>query len=204
MAASELSAPVQPIKLPLRTRTYLSGGANGSDRSAREASVGLVDAPWPWRVTRVRLSEAARLAGVSRSSLHRALEKRHLSCDTDEKGQGWIDVNAIARAYPDTFRSVPRNVRHTVEQLVETALERELRERLADKDAVIADLRRRLDAEAEERRQVLAILGAIERLLENNTQAAAGGAEPSPDPPAEAAYHAEGERRAPWWRRWWR
>jgi hypothetical protein len=155
-------------------------------------------------VTRVRLSEAARLAGVSPSSLHRALKNGRLSCDTDEKGQRWIDASEIARAYPDTFRSVPRNVpRRTVEQLVETALERELRERLADKDAVIADLRRRLDAEAEERRQLLAILRAIQRLLEDHTQAAAS-AEPSPDPPAEAAYHAEGERRAPWWRRWWR
>ena len=34
----------------------------------------------------------------------------------------------------------------------------ELRARLADKDAVIDDLRRRLDAEAEERRRLTAIL----------------------------------------------
>ena len=35
---------------------------------------------------------------------------------------------------------------------------RELRARLLDKDAVIDDLRRRLDAEAEERRRLTAIL----------------------------------------------
>jgi hypothetical protein len=202
MAASELGAPISPIKLAVPT--YWSDRAMGLHRPVREAPVSLTHVPWPWRVTRVRLSEAARLADVSRASLHRALEKRRFSCDTDEKGQRWIDVSEIARAYPDTFRLVPRNVpRHTVEQLVETALERELRERLADKDAVIADLRRRLDTEAEERCQFLTILRSIQRLLEDHMQAAAS-AEPSPDPPAEAPDHAEGERRAPWWRRWWR
>jgi hypothetical protein len=198
LAASEFGGPVPPIKPALRS--YPSGRVNGSHRLAREAPLRLAGAPWPWRVARVRLSEAARLAGVSRSSLHRALEKRRLFCDTDEKGRQWIDVSEIARAYPDTFRAVPRGARHTAQELVDTALERELRERLADKDAVIADLRRRLDAESEERRQLLAVLTAIQRLLEDNTRAAAG-VEQSPDPPAR---HADGERRAPWWRRWWR
>ncbi len=178
---------------------------NGLHRSIREAPVSLAHVPWPWRVTRIRLSEAARLVGVSRCSLHRALEKHRLSCQIDEKGQQWIDTSEVARAYPDTFRQVPRKVpRHTMIQLVETALERELRERLTDKDVVIADLRRRLDAEAEERRQLLTILGAMQRLLEDHTQAAAS-VEPPPDPPKEAACHAEGgRRRAPWWRRFWR
>ena len=194
MAASELSV----------LRSHLNGRTMGSHRPVREAPLSLAQDPWPWRLTRVRLSEAARLAGVSQSSLYGALAKHRLSCNTDKEGRQWIDVSEIARGYPDTFGSVPRHVpRHAVEQLVETALERELRERLADKDAVIADLRRRLDAEAEARRQVLAMLKAIQRLLENNTQARAT-AEPLPDPPAEAAYHAAGERRAPWWRRWWR
>jgi hypothetical protein len=155
-------------------------------------------------VTRVRVGEAARLAGVSPSSLHRALKKHHLSCNTDKKGQQWIDAMEIARAYPDKFRSMRPNVpRHTVVQLVETAVERELRARLADKDALIADLRRRLEDEAEERRQLLAILSKIQQLLEDRTHAAVG-TEQSPDPPGEAAHHAEGELRAPWWRRWWR
>jgi hypothetical protein len=192
MGAREVSAAIPPIKPVLRFYPPI-----------REAPESLSEAPWPWRVTRVRFSAAARLAGVSHSSLHRALEKRLLSCDADEKGQRWIDVSEIVRAYPDTFGSVPRNEpRHAAKQLVETALERELRERLADKDAVIADLRRRLDAEAEERRQLLVILTAIQRLLEDNTQAAASS-EPSPDSQTEATHHA-GERRAPWWRRWWR
>jgi hypothetical protein len=168
----------------------------GSVRPVREAPVSIAHVPRPWRVTRVRLSEAARLAGVSRSSLHRVLK--------DEKGQSWIDASEIARAYPDTFRSVPWNPPgDTVEQLVETVLERELRVRLADKDAVIADLRRRRDAEAEERRQLLAVLRGSLRLLEHHAQAAVS-AEPRPDPPADAADHSAGERRAPWWRRWWR
>ena len=37
----------------------------------------------------------------------------------------------------------------------------ELRARLADKDAVIDDLRRRLDAEAEERRRLTAVLADL-------------------------------------------
>jgi hypothetical protein len=151
----------------------------------------LADVPSPWRVTRVRLSEAARLAGVSRSSLDKAIKKRRLSCETDQNGQQWIDASDIARAYPGTFRSMPRTV------LRQTALERELRERLADKDAVIADLRRRLDAEAEERRQLLVMLSEIQRLLKDHMQAAAS-AQLSQD------HDAEVERRTPWWRRWWR
>ena len=101
------------------------------------------------------------------------------------------DSSDIARTYPGTFRLMPQNVPRR------TALECELRERLADKDAVIADLRRRLDAEAEERRQLLAMLKEIQRLLENHMQATAR-AEPSQDRDAEV------ERRTPWWRRWWR
>jgi hypothetical protein len=157
----------------------------------------LADLPSPWRVTRVRLSEAARLAGVSRSSLDKAIKKRRLSCDTDQKGQQWIDASDIARAYPATFRSMPRNVPR------QSALERELRERLADKDAVIADLRRRLDGEAEERRQVLTMLSEIQRLLKDHMQGAAS-AEPSPGSTPEPTYDAEIERQTPWWRRWWR
>jgi hypothetical protein len=90
-----------------------------------------------------------------------------------------------------------------VEELVERVLERELRERLADKDALIADLRRRRDAQAEERRQLLEVLRIGLRLLEHRGQAAVS-AEPPPDPPADAADHSAGERRAPWRRRWWR
>ena len=177
MAASEL---------PM-LRSHLNGRAMGSHRPVSEAPLSLAQDPWPWRLTRVRLSEAARLAGVSRSSLYGALAKHRLSCNTDKKGRQWIDVSEIARAYPDKFRSVPQNVpRHTMQQLVETAVKRELRERLADADALIADLRRRLDAEAEERRQLLVILTKMQGLLEDRTQAAAIS-EPSP-----------------WWRRWWR
>jgi hypothetical protein len=167
----------------------------GSVGPVREAPVSLAHVPRPWRVTRVRSNEAARLAGVSLSSRHRAPK--------DERGQSWTEASEIARAYPDTFRSVPWNPPgHTVEQLVETVLERELRERLADKDALIADLRRRRDAQAEERRQLLEVLRISLRLLEHRGQAAAS-AEP-PDPPADAADNSPGERRAPWWRRWWR
>jgi hypothetical protein len=159
----------------------------GSHHLVREAPLSLAQYPWPWRLTRVRLSEAARLAGVSRSSLYRALSKHRLSCNTDKEGRQWIDVSEIARVYPDKFRSVPQNVpRHTMQQLVETAVQRELRERLSDKDALIADLRRRLDAEAEERRQLLVILTDIRGLLEDRTQAAAIS------------------KPSPWWRLWWR
>jgi hypothetical protein len=73
-----------------------------------------------------------------------------------------------------------------MQQLVETAVKRELRERLADKDALMADLRCRLDAEVEERRQVLVILTKMQVLLEDRTHTAANS-EPSL-----------------WWRRWWR
>jgi hypothetical protein len=51
---------------------------------------------------------------------------------------------------------------------------------------LIADLRRRLNAEAEERRQLLVILAKMQGLLEDRTQAAAIS-EPSL-----------------WWPRWWR
>jgi hypothetical protein len=76
-----------------------------------------------------------------------------------------IDPAELHRVYPAMPATGSRNGQWNdsppLENGAGTPLEREialLRERLADKDDVIDDLRRRLDAEAEERRKLTMVL----------------------------------------------
>ena len=58
----------------------------------------------------VRLTQAAQLAGVSRSSMHRALKKGRVSYETDARGERWIDTSEIRRVYGQKGqRPVPRH-----------------------------------------------------------------------------------------------
>lgn len=106
------------------------------------------------------LGTAAAAAGVSKTTLRRAIQSGRLSAIRCDDGSYEIDPAELHRAFPGhsdgavvLARSVTAN--DTGELRVEVEM---LRERLADKDAVIDDLRRRLDAEAEERRRLTALL----------------------------------------------
>src|SRR5690242_15669319 len=107
------------------------------------------------------LAQAAEATGKSRSTILRAIQSGKLSGKRDELTQGWrIEPAELHRLYPvveddEQSDDAPRNEPATPGLAREIEL---LREMLVDKDAVIDDLRRRLDAEGEERRKLVAIL----------------------------------------------
>jgi hypothetical protein len=108
------------------------------------------------------LGQAAKAAGISKTSLHRAINKGRISAAKNDNGVYEIEPSELHRVYPPVVESnssaTPDMVRDgTLETAVETeVLRREvelLRERLADKDGVIVDLRERLDQSEQERRE---------------------------------------------------
>jgi hypothetical protein len=102
------------------------------------------------------LTEAARAVQRDKTTLLRAIKSGKVSAVRDAVTGGWrIDPAELHRVYPVIADAVADAVRRDGDAEVEI---RELRARLADKDDVIADLRRRLDAEAEERRRLTALL----------------------------------------------
>jgi hypothetical protein len=119
----------------------------------------------------VTFSEAAKIAGVSKGAIRKAaLETRKLRTDRDEQGVWRVDVADIQRLWPQ--RPSPDTVTaHQGSPVIdgdshqEPGVIRELQARLeaaerrvVDKDDVIADLRRRLDREGEERLRLTALL----------------------------------------------
>src|SRR4051794_18342096 len=118
----------------------------------------------------IGLSEAAKLTDTARSTLYRAIKAGRLSATTDPNGAVRIDPAELERVFPvkterdsdATSRETTRNVTRPAE-LVGRVAELEARlserdERLTEARDQIADLRRRLDAEAEERRRLTAVL----------------------------------------------
>lgn len=112
------------------------------------------------------LNRASKQGNVAKTTLQRALDNGELSASKNDKGHWQIDESEFgrwlsARSVEQT-ETVPENRNGTPEKTIETSvLEKEvemLRERLADKDGVIADLRDRLDAESSERRKLTALL----------------------------------------------
>ena len=109
-------------------------------------------------MARVRISEAARLAGVSKSTMHRALRAGRVSFETDERGERWIDPAEVARAYSGTARAGPRqDQRHAVtrpeDRLVEQLL-RQIEDLQQQRDKLMAQCDR-LMALVEQREQRL-------------------------------------------------
>lgn len=116
------------------------------------------------------LKAAAEAAGVGKPAILKSIKKGRVSAKKNAKGQWEIDPAELHRVYPPVSGTGSGNGsgerQETVEGTRETPqgnsiLEREielLRERLADKDNVIDDLRRRLDQEAEERRRLTLML----------------------------------------------
>jgi hypothetical protein len=119
----------------------------------------------------ITFAEAARLARVSKGAVRKAaLETRKLKAEKDEQGVWRIDAADVQRLWPqrpalDTITD-PQQSPVTFSDTHQDApaisvLQAKLdaaEHRIADKDAVIDDLRRRLDTEAEERRRLTALL----------------------------------------------
>jgi len=101
------------------------------------------------------LVEAGAAVGKTKSTILKAIRRGVISANRDETTGGWaIDPAELHRVFPLVSKETSGN--HSA--ATETGEIRELRARLDDAHATIADLRRRLDTEAEERRRLTALL----------------------------------------------
>jgi hypothetical protein len=138
------------------------------------------------------VGQAAKATGKSKPTISRAIKTGALSATKNEDGSYTIDPAELHRVFPplpSSSNDNPKILRSETPAL-QVTLQREielLRERLSDKEAVIDDLRKRLDREGEERRRLTAIL---------TDQRAQPIITPRPEPGAAAP--------APAKRRWWR
>lgn len=116
---------------------------------------------------KISISEASRRTGKPRSTLHRHIKTGKLSKEFDELGNPIIDMSELERVYgpllsPDmkhygaTLQLAPGK-RTALDIEIQVALEILKRENALLRDER-DDLRRRLDAEAEERRRLTALL----------------------------------------------
>jgi hypothetical protein len=110
------------------------------------------------------LGQAAKEVGLDKSTLSRAIKRGKLSAQRTDRGGYEIDPAELFRVFPPASQK-PR-INPPLDIPTDTLLEtRELRIkleaaelRLRDKDDEIRDLRRRLDAESEERRRLTLML----------------------------------------------
>ena len=104
-------------------------------------------------MAKVGLKQAAELTGRNQSTIHRAMKNGKLSYTVDDNGQRWIDPaelerwaaqNPTASGSNDVTQGQSNEVQ-VAELRAELQAERirvaGLQERLADKDATVADLR---------------------------------------------------------------
>jgi len=112
------------------------------------------------------LGQAAKATGKSKPTIQRAIKSGTISACKAEDGSYEIDPAELHRVFQPVTDAgnAEQSLKQSVPPSDTYALQREvelLRERLADKDGVIADLRTRLDAEGEERRRTQAQLTAL-------------------------------------------
>lgn len=114
------------------------------------------------RIVNLSAQEAADAVGMSKPGIIKAIKSGRISATKDLNG-GWrIEPAELFRVYSAVTTvdgspppSLPQDTPPSDSSQVEV---RHLQQRLLDKDDVIADLRRRLDAEADERRKLTLIL----------------------------------------------
>jgi hypothetical protein len=108
---------------------------------------------------RYSLRQAAEAVGRGKTSIHRDIKAGRLSASKDDHGRVWIDVAELHRVYPPKVPAEqPRNEPDgTKLALLEQEVEH-LKAMLEREKEACRDLARRLDAEAEERRRLMALL----------------------------------------------
>lgn len=147
------------------------------------------------------LGEAAKATGKDRATISRAIKNGKVSAAKNAHGQWEIDPAELHRVYPSaatapqaraTGDAPTRNGPATDAQQVQIeGLRAELEQVRSERD----DLRRRLDEETTERREVYRQLTAV--LTDQRAQP-----EPRPEPPRLAPQEARGG--ASWFSRWLR
>jgi DNA-binding transcriptional regulator GbsR (MarR family) len=105
------------------------------------------------------LGQAAKVTGMSKSGISRAIQKGKLSAQRQENGSYLIDPAELHRVFPTAANDTVAHGSKVHElqlrlELIETERERE-RVQLQER---INDLARRLDMESEERRRLTALL----------------------------------------------
>jgi hypothetical protein len=108
-------------------------------------------------------SQAATATGKAIPTITRAIKSGKISAERTDSGGYLIDPAELHRVFPPVTRKgdeTPPMLGHETsnESGVLEAELKVLRERLTDKDDVIADLRKRLDQEGEERRRLTAMI----------------------------------------------
>jgi excisionase family DNA binding protein len=105
------------------------------------------------------LGEAAKELGVSKPTVQRAIKGGRLSATRRDDGSYDIDPAELRRAFPAVTRNdhVPTDLKRDETRVLQAEVDG-LREQLALLKDERDDLRRRLDAEAEERRRLTALL----------------------------------------------
>ncbi len=105
-------------------------------------------------MAKVGATEAEKLTGVNRSTIHRAMKSGKLSYETDENGHKKIDVSELERVFGlQQQGATPRNVAQRCNdtprndaRLLQTQLDAEreknklMQDRLSDKEARIGEL----------------------------------------------------------------
>ena len=57
-------------------------------------------------MSKVSITQAAKLVGVTRSTMHKHIDKKGITVDRDEEGKNpKIDVSELIRVYGDTLKS---------------------------------------------------------------------------------------------------
>jgi predicted site-specific integrase-resolvase len=109
------------------------------------------------------LGQAAKESGKSKATISKYIKNGKLSVISKEDGSYQIEPSELFRVFPKCEQKTGINEQsQTLPQTgVNSLLQKEidlLRERLSDKNDVIADLRNRLDMESEERRKLTMLL----------------------------------------------
>lgn len=112
------------------------------------------------------LGQAAKETGKSKATISKYIKTGKLSVVSKNDSGFQIDPSELFRVFPANKQQTGKNEQsltpeiHTANSALQTEIEL-LRERVADKDDVIKDLRSRLDGATEERRKLTMLLSDL-------------------------------------------
>jgi hypothetical protein len=142
----------------------------------------------------IGVSEAARLVGRDVSTLHRMMKSGRLAYNVDSHGRRRLDPAELGRVFDSDAVHGNGAVQSSALPRADSAeIIALLREAVQCRDAMLEDLRRRLDKSETERERIQ------ERLTGLLTHRQAGSV-----PSVQKTETIVSDWRRPWWRRWFR